>query len=269
LNSFLENNQNYIGRTPSLSQILETIKSKLDAIKDLESKKQSLEKMIRELHTQKAMVEAELNWDSELKEKLNNNEFKKEDVLKFINAALLMKEHGYHIFEIMERFSKFEEIEDACMSVERKKVNAGLRYDQLMMENRDLEIQISQNSLKLDDLSSLKALGFGLAEFRMLRDIITEVGEEIGMIGNDVVRYFFEDFRKHYYEYVRLKKNVSELKAEKARLSAVDSTNSFTKLFQDFVIQSSNGSTESNPKNKPSIEVNGSGKKVGMLTKIV
>jgi hypothetical protein len=92
------------------------------------------------------------------------------------------------------------------MSVERKKVNAGLRYDQLIMENRDLEIQISQNSLKLDDLSSLKALGFGLAEFRMLRDIINEVGEEIGMFGNDAVRYFFEDLRKHYYEYVWLKK---------------------------------------------------------------
>jgi hypothetical protein len=215
LKFFLENNQNYIGGTPSLSQILETIKSKLDAIKDLESKKQSLEKMTRELHTQKAMVEAELNWDSELKEKLKNNEFKKEDVPKFINAALLMKERGYHIFEIMERFSKFEEIEDACVSVERKKFNAGLRYDQLIMENRDLEIQISQNSLKLDDLSSLKALGFGLAEFRMLRDIITEVGEEIGMFGNDAVRYFFEDLRKHYYEYVWLKKTCPNSRLKK------------------------------------------------------
>jgi hypothetical protein len=262
LNFFLENNQNYIGTTPSLSQILETIKSKLDAIKDLESKKQSLEKMIRELHTQKETVEAELNWDSEFKEKLNKNEFKKEDVPKFVDAALLMKEQGYDIFEIMERFSKFEEIEDACVSVERKKVNAELRYDQLLMENRDLEIQISRNSLKLHDLSSLKALGFGLAEFRMLRDIITEVGEEIGVIGNEAVRYFFEDFRKHYYEYVRLRKIVSELKAEKAQLSAIDSTNYFTELFQNFLIQSSKGSKESNPKYKPSTEVNGGGKKV-------
>lgn len=125
LNFFLENNQNHIGRTPSLSQILETIKSKLDAIKDLESKKQSLEKMIRELYTQKATVEAELNWDSELKEKLNNNEFKKEDVPKFIDAALLMKERGYHIFEIMERFSKIKEIEMPVCRLSARKSTQG------------------------------------------------------------------------------------------------------------------------------------------------
>ncbi len=146
---FLENNQNHTGITTSLSQILETIKSKLDAIEDLESKKQSLEKMNRELRTQKETAEAELYWDSELKEKLNKNGFKKEDVPRFVDAVLLMKERGYNIFEIMERFSKFEEIEAACVSVERKEVDAGLRHDQLLMENRDLEVQISRNSLKL------------------------------------------------------------------------------------------------------------------------
>ena len=198
---FLENNQSYIGITTSLSQILETIKSKLDTIKDLESKKQNLEKMNQELHTQKETVEAELNWDSELKEKLNKNGFKKKDVPKFVDAALLMQERGYDIFEIIERFSKFEKIEDACVSVERKKVNAELKHDQLLMKNQDLEVQISLNSLKLRELVSLKALGFGLAEFRLLRDIITEVGEERGVIGNEAVKIFFEDLQNHYYEY--------------------------------------------------------------------
>ena len=164
----------------------------------------------------------ELNWDLELKEKLNKNEFKKEDVSKFVEAALLMKERRYSIFEIMERFSKFEEIEDACLSVQRKKVNEELRHDQLLMENQNIEVQISQNSLKLRELISLKALGFGLAEFRMLRDIITEVGEERGMIGNEAVRNFFEDFRNYYYEYVQLRKSVSELRAEKAQLNAAE-----------------------------------------------
>ena len=264
---FLENNQKHIGITTSLSQILETIKSKLDVIKDLESKKQSLEKMNRELHTQKETVEAELNWDSELKEKLDNNGFKKKDVPKFVDAALLMKERGYDIFEIMERFSKFEEIEDARVSVEHKKVNAGLRHDQLLMENRDLEVQLSRNSLKLSDLVSLKALGFGLAEFRMLRDIITEVGEEIGVIGIEAVKYFFEDFQKHYYEYVRLRKSVSELKAEKAQLNAKDTANYITSMFQDFIKPSSKSSTESNPKYKPNAEINGSGKKAKPVDK--
>jgi hypothetical protein len=255
---FLEKNQNQIGITASLSQILETIKSKLEVIKDLESKKQNLEEMNWELHTQKETVEAELNWDSQLKEKLNKNGFKKEDVPRFVDAALLMKERGYDIFEIMERFSKFEEIENACVSVERNKVNAELRHDQLLMENRDLEVQISQNSLKLHDLISLETLGFGLAKFRMLRDIITEVGEERGVFGNEAVKIFFEDLQDHYYEYVRLRKSVSELRAEKAQLNAKDTANYMTNMFQNVLKPSSNGSTESNPRYKPNTEVNGS-----------
>ena len=87
------------------------------------------------------------------------------------------------------------------MSVEHKKVNAEIRHDQLLMENQDLEVQISQNSLKLRELISLRALGFGLAEFRLLRDIITEVGEEKGVIGNEAVKIFFEDLQNYYYEY--------------------------------------------------------------------
>ena len=148
--------------------------------------------MNQELHTQKETVEAELNWDSELKEKLNKNGFQTKDVPNcFLWQQLLMQERGYDIFEIIERFSKFEKIEDACVSVERKKVNAELKHDQLLMKNQDLEVQISLNSLKLRELVSLKALGFGLAEFRLLRDIINEVGEERGVIGNEGCKDFF------------------------------------------------------------------------------
>ena len=177
---------------------------------------------------------------------------------RFVDAALLMKERGYDIFEIMERFSKFDEIENACVSVERKKVNAELRHDQLLMENRDLEVQISQNSLKLHDLTSLETLGFGLAKFRMLRDIITEVGEERGVLGNEAVKIFFEDLQDHSYEYVRLRKSVSELRAEKAQLNAKDTANYIPNMFQNVLKPSSNGSTESNPQYKPNTEVNGS-----------
>jgi len=124
LHFFLENNQSYIGiTTTTLSQLLEIFKSKLEEISDLELKKQNLEKTIRELYNDKETNEAELNWDSELKEKLNKHGFKKEDVPKFVDAALLMKGRRYNIFDIMERFSRFEEIEDACFSVQRKKVD--------------------------------------------------------------------------------------------------------------------------------------------------
>jgi len=59
----------------------------------------------------------------------------------------------------------------------------------------------------------------------MLRDIITEIGEERDMIGYEAVKDFFEDLQNHYYDYVRLRESVAELKAEKAQLSARHATN--------------------------------------------
>jgi hypothetical protein len=179
-----------------------------------------------------------------------------------VDAALLMKGRRYNIFDIMERFSKFEEIEDACFTVQRKKVDQEQRHDQLLMENQHLEVQISQNSLKLRDLDSLKALGFGLAEFRMLRDIIIEVGEERGLIGNDAVKDFFQDLENYYYEYRRLRTNVSKLKAEKAQASASDTSNQIIGMFQNFFKQRSESLSESNPKYNPNTQVSGGEKKV-------
>jgi hypothetical protein len=258
LDFFLENNQDHIGITTTLSQLLAIFKSKLDEIRDSELKKQDLERTIRELYTEKETVEAELNWDSELKEKLNKNGFKKVDVPKFVNAALLMKARAYNIFDIMERFSKFEEIDDACFSVQRKNVDLEQRHDQLLMENQDLEVRISENSLKFRELDSLKALGFGLAEFRKLRDIITEVGEERELIGNDAVKNFFQDLEDYYYDYRRLRASVSKLKDEKAQMRAENNLNQFIGMFQDFIKQQS----DANSKYNPNTEVGGIGKKV-------
>jgi len=94
-------------------------------------------------------------------------------------------------------------LEEACATVDLKKANAELRCDQLQSDITALEVRLSQNSQKLRDLDNLRALGFQLAEFRMLRDIITEVGEERGIIGNEAVKDFFEDLRKYYYDYLR------------------------------------------------------------------
>lgn len=62
-------------------------------------------------------------------------------------------------------------------------------------------------------------------EFRILRDIITEIREERDTIGNEDVKDFFEDLRNHFYDYLRLRESVAELKVEKAQLSARHATN--------------------------------------------
>jgi hypothetical protein len=72
-------------------------------------------------------------------------------------------------------------------------------------------------------------------EFRMLRDIITEIGEERDMIGIDAVKDFFEALWNYYYDYVRLRESVTELKAEKAQLSARDATNYATSKIESSI----------------------------------
>jgi|GEM_PF-2440559 len=84
-------------------------------------------------------------------------------------------------------------------------------------------------------------------EFRMLRDSITEIGEERDMIGNEAVKDFFEALRNHYYDYVRLRVSVAELKAEKAQLSSIDATNYVSSKIESFI--KSTKTTESDHKN--------------------
>lgn len=241
---FLETNENHMLRTTSIPQILEFMKAKLEDVKNLESKEQNLKKSNMELQFQKETLEAELEWDSQLKEKLNKNGFKKEEVSIFVDAALSMRERGYDIFDIVQRFSSFEKLEEVCADVQLKRANAALEYDQLKAGITDLKVRLSENSQKLRDLDTLRYLGFGLSEFRMLRDIITEVGEERDIIGNEAVKVFFEDLQNHYYDYVRLRKSVTELKAEKTELSAKDATNYVSKI-ESFT----KGSKESDHKN--------------------
>jgi hypothetical protein len=134
-------------KTASIPQILEYIRARLEAIKDLESKELSLQKTNMELQFQTETLEAELQWDLQLKEKFNKNGFKKEEVSTFVDAALLMRAKGYDIFGIAKRFSCFEKLEEGCATVELKKANAELRYDQLETDNKALEVRLSQNPI--------------------------------------------------------------------------------------------------------------------------
>ena len=63
------------------------------------------------------------------------------------------------------------------------------------------------------------------------------------MIGKEAVKDFFEDLQEHYYDYLRLRKSLAELKAEKAKLSARDATN-LINMIESFM----KNSTESDQK---------------------
>jgi hypothetical protein len=62
---------------------------------------------------------------------------------------------------------------------------------------------------------------------------------------------FEEDLRDHYYEYVQLRRSISELKTEKSRISTTGSTEYLTGLYQDFLKPYIEILDKSNPRNNP------------------
>jgi hypothetical protein len=239
LHSFLEINRGQHGRS-SIYQVQEIIEKKKEEERKLyeeistsKSLKKDLEKSIVDLQFEKAKVESELKWDAELVRNLKANGFQFETVPRFVSAAMLMKERGYNIFEITEKFSKFEEISDACATIEIRVGGAQLKREELDREIRNLQEYLARNSQSLRELKFLDEIGFGLPEFKQLHYLLDEVAQQDGVTaGNAAVKKFFDDLQNHFYDYVFLGKTVAELKAERARLSGSPVTDFTTYLGQ-------------------------------------
>lgn len=229
LHFFLEKNKGSQGRTSVLQfeAIIEAKKSeekKLDeSVQILKSQQKELEKSISGLKFEKAKIQFDLQWDSELKGELDKNEFTNIEVAKFVKAATALRERGYEMPEIIEKFSELEKLSDKCADIERSTLLADLKFGELSEKNKELVEQLDMNSQAVKNLGELDEMGFGLREFKQLQYLIEEVAQQNGITRSGAVRHFFNDLENYYYDYVWLKRRVAELRAEKSKLSATDS----------------------------------------------
>lgn len=244
LQFFFEKNKGPHGRT-SIPMIETTIEEKKQVEKRLDesllalrTQKNDLEKDISKLRIEKAMVEAELQWDVELKEKLGKGDFRNEDVSRFVRAAMLMKERRYNVFEIAEKFSKFEDISVACNNIKIQANEAQLRLAETNAKKRELQDQIEMNSQSLREISKLDEMGFRLPEFRQLRYLVDEIAQQRGIPKSAAVPNFFDDLQHYYYDYVFLKDSVAKFKSERDRLYSLDPNSYAKELLSDLLSSS-------------------------------
>jgi hypothetical protein len=213
---FRQTNQ-IMNRGPvSIPKICEDIKMKQAESKGLDMKCTLIRESISDLLHQKGAIEADLEFDKELKEKLQAKGLQSKAILEVADLAAFVKESGYSIEEVRQRFAHFVELDNACALINDKVQRAGIKHDQLLRDNESLEEVKSKSSQRLRELELLEIKGFGLPEFKMLHNLINEIAEQRGMPTdhNAAVRMFFDDLRINFYNYLNLAKELDQLKLE-------------------------------------------------------
>jgi hypothetical protein len=170
----------------------------------------ALEESLRE----KKRIEMDLEWKSELSDEMKKYELTIDDLLKLVGASRFFKEHGFNLEEMLMTFSSYMEMEGAIAS--QKSLLEGLKGKSLEVEqeNKFQEELLAECRLANFELDSLKELGFGLKEFKTLRNLLTEISAATGLSVEDnaPVKRLLSDIENHYPDYLNLRGRVNELK---------------------------------------------------------
>ena len=220
LHWFRKNNQSMNRVGVSIPKICEDIKMKQAEFEGLDTKCNNLRESISDKLHQQAAIEAELKFDNELKEKLKAKGLQIKEILETADLAAFVKESGYSVREVKQRFATFSEMDTACNIINHKVLIEGLKHDQLLRENEILEETKSKSSQRLQELEILEMKGFGLKEFKMIHNVINEIAAQRGISTEDntAVKILFDDLRDHFYDYLPLAEKSEQLKLEIRKL---------------------------------------------------
>ena len=115
---------------------------------------------------------------------------------------------------VADQKSTLENLTDRCMQIEAA--------------NKAQEDLLQRRRLKNAELDSLKKMGLGLREFKILHSLIVELATENGKSteNGDAVKNFISDVENHHYDYIRLRKAVEDLKNRQELFIALTSKQS-------------------------------------------
>jgi hypothetical protein len=221
LHYFRDCNQSMNNAGLSIPKICADIKMKQNQLKSLETNCDNEREETLNLLHQKAAIEDEIKFNKSLREKLKAKGLQTNDLLDIADLAALVKNSGYSIREVKERFVTFSELDRACAIINDKVLKEGLRNDQLKRDNEFLEELKFKSSQRLRELELLEMKGFGLKEFKMLNYLLDEIAEQTGTSTDSkaTVKLFFDSFNSHFYDYTDLKKKVAELEEKRNIIS--------------------------------------------------
>ena len=222
LHYFRECNQSMNNAGLSIPKICADIKMKQNELKSLETNCYNVREETLGLLHQKAAIEDEIKFNKGLKERLKAKGLQTGELLDIADLAALVKNSGYSIREVKERFVTFSELDRACAIINDEVLKEGVRNDQLKRDNEFLEELKSKSLLGLRELELLETKGFRLKEFKMLNYLLDEIAEQRGTSTDSkaTVKLFFDSFNSYFYDYIDLKKKVAELEEKRNIISA-------------------------------------------------
>ena len=215
---FRQTNHGIYNTSVTVSETCEKIKQLQAEAKALKAENQDLTNLNSDLRREKDALESELELESKLKGKLKAKGIRIVDIFEIVDGGAFVKRSGYGIGEVAERFAEFSDLVNANTQIKAENIDERRIHDRLLIENNNLQEQMSQNSLKLRELKLLEEMGLGLRELKMLKNIVNEVATERGITTEEGVRLFLDSLRDHFDDYLDLLRTVKELKSEKAKL---------------------------------------------------
>lgn len=182
-----------------------------------------IEKELENLVQQKRSVENDLEWTMELRDQLEKNGLAVYNISELVEGARFFKDRGHNVNEIWRTFSTYEQLQNAIIGQEYRVKTLMDRALQIEVENKVQEDLLQERRLKNTALVDLKRIGFGLAEFKILYNLINEFAIENGqhIEGGQAVRAFISHFENYHYDYSRLSKRVDELKFQESLINTL------------------------------------------------
>src|ERR1051326_1148103 len=216
-----------------LSQISEFIDQKVDEKKRLEEEIQTLKGQIKTLEAEKSssedrrasalheenMTAAELKSYSDLKEELRQYGIPIGDVSKFAKVVHGISQKGYDVGKVIEEFSDLESARNDYWSYQESMPSLKKKYDDLNQECSMLEQSVNSCKQKLSLNNELQAMGFGIKELKLLRNIIQEIADANNIPPDQAQQKFYKDIEEQYDDKLGFESQLNKLRSEIATVS--------------------------------------------------
>src|ERR1051325_1882289 len=209
-----------------LSQISEFIDQKVDEkkrlkgqIKTLEAEKSSSEDRRASALHEENMTAAELKSYSDLKEELGQYGIPIGDVSKFAKVVHGISQKGYDVGKVIEEFSDLESARNDYWSYQESMPSLKKKYDDLNQECSMLEQSVNSCKQKLSLNNELQAMGFGIKELKLLRNIIQEIADANNIPPDQAQQKFYKDIEEQYDDKLGFESQLNKLRSEIATVS--------------------------------------------------
>jgi hypothetical protein len=181
---------------------------------DINQKIYQSEKKMSDLNQRNKILEQEIGWKSELRDELEKYGLDVSSVRRVVDGARFFSDKNYSINEMLLTYSDYRKLLSVVADQKLTLNDLTDKSMRIKAESKAEEDLLQERRIKNAELDSLKKLGFGLRELKILHNLIIELATENGLSteNRDAVQKFISDIENHAYDYRHLRKAVENLK---------------------------------------------------------